>query len=710
VDLVLNINGALAQFDAEDDAQVIAAGITEAQVAAAFAANLPATFTITTTPITIVPQVPAAIPGVFPGIANMPVVVQRRSTPTTAGEEAIAILFNFQNRPNTPAARPLGNPALVTTTTFGVAQDLLLEIENTFLSELIASLVLEAPVAPPPGVAAGLGVPAALVGVTGATGITLLAPVGVTLGGRAGLLTVFTLTPPPPGPLPPGAGPPAMTLSVTFVFTLDDITYTVTITGATLAIGLAGLGIVISATIPPAVVTSFVPWWVVVGRVLAGALLGFAIAGPIGAIVGAVVGGVSVVVETAIVGAIAGPSAESGLGTAIGGAGGGLVPAGLAGLLGGATLSPPLIFDDLQVGGRASVADVVQIRRQVNAVELDSGESIDLDRLPTLWDFTPGRKGRPSFDLRGGASHWDLVWDALTGLRSGPRARLVRLTGRFAMTTFADASGALAGGDNEIVGPSDFPVLTAEDVAAGRRRQGVVIAVKTDAGRVAKAIAWKDSDGHLILRYLVWDTSAAAARIFPTRTQWIRTQTVRDPDTPGTSTEPPVFHFRYAHRAVFRVRTNRMSAPLSIRWMLTGTTLAGNAAGTASGAAIAWEVVNDTMTLNVGLGDSFDGDSLECEVVDANGVTASDSVQLRVAGREDRPESEIEANVRRIKDRIDAIIGRLHERPPGGVKPTGPAGPVDPLAGVMGRDIETSVFSALEMGGVRLDPAKVRIR
>jgi hypothetical protein len=110
--------------------------------------------------------------------------------------------------------------------------------------------------------------------------------------------------------------------------------------------------------------------------------------------------------------------------------------------------------------------------------------------------------------------------------------------------------------------------------------------------------------------------------------------------------------------------------------------------------------------VNVGLGDSLTGEFLECEVTDANGIVSSDRAQLRVEGREDRPESELEENAQKIKNRIDEIIGRLHERTPS----IYPSAPVDPVQGVAIHDIETVVFGALEKGGLKVDRDKVRIR
>lgn len=693
VDLILTFNFGLTRFDADDEAPLLAAGLTEPLIAlllgpAMGAAGFPNPVSLTGGAlIPVVPVAPAAPAGTFPGVSVVAVAVQRRPTAATPGEEAVAILFTFQNRPNTPAGVAPGNPAALPPSGFGVGQDLLLDIGNTFLFELLASLALEAPAA-----AGGLGVPVGSIAAA-ATGLTLIAPAAVTLGGTAGTLTVFTLG-------APAVGTTALPLAVTFVFVRDFITYTVAIAGATLTIGMAGAAIIIASAIPAATVTYVIPWWLVVIRVLSGIVLGILTGNIAIGVIASIAGGLSVLAEAIIVSAIAGPSATAGIAGATGALGGGLIPPAVAALAGGGTLSPPLIFDDLQVGGRSTLPDPVRVVRKVRAVELRSGGMIDLDSGSVV-RFKVGLGHAAT--VKGA----DLGWDDAFGLGAAAGARMVTMSGRFSTIGYSDVSLALAAGSISSLAISSIPLVSASDLSAGNLPAGRLLGVMTNRGRLAKVLAWRDADGTVVLRYVLWDASEASIRIFPAKPAWNLTGTQRTPDTPASGDQPVMHHSRSAHKTQLTALTHRMAGPVTFRWTLDGVPLAGSGAAVIAGASVAWSASGAMLTLNTDMGESLDHAELVCDATDANGVRASDSAQLTVSGRTDYPASPYEGALAGVREKVRDAMKRWVDRPPvvGGPVPPDPV-PFDRVD--IGADVQ--IRAAIRVADATIDVDSIQIR
>jgi hypothetical protein len=688
VDLTLTFNFNQTRFDADDEAPLQAAGLTEALIATLLGpamtdAGFPNPVSLTSGAfIPVVPLAPAAAAGVPPGVSVVAVAVQRRPAAGAPGEEAVAILFTFQNRPNTPAVVAAGNPAALGPSSFAVGQDLLLNIANRFLFELLASLALESPV--------GLGVPVASVAAT-AAGITLIAPAPVVLGGTAGTLSVFTLG-------APAVGTTILPLAVTFLFTADFIDYTVTIAGATMTVGLAGGGIVIGSTIPPAVVTFVVPWWVTVIRILGGFALGLLTGNIAIAVVAAVAGGLSVVAEGLIVSAIAGPTAVGGIAGATGGLGGGLIPPAVAALAGGAVLTPPIVFDDLQAGGRSTLADPIKVVRRVAAEELRSGGQVNLDEGSVSHFLTGfGHKGST---VKGA----DLAWDDAFGLGAISPARMVTLSGTFSSIGYSDVSSALQAGSVSSLPISAVPLVSATQISAGILPAGLFLGVQTNRGRLAKVVAWRESKGLIVLRYIVWDASQASVRLFPANPIWNLTGTQRAADTPATGDQPLMHHSWSSHAIQLTALTHRMSGPMTFSWTLDGVPLVGSGSGVIAGASVSWTVAGATLTLNTDMGESLDHAELVCDAVDANGLRESDSAQMTVVGRHDHPASPYEGALVGVREKVRDAMRHWVDSPPqfdGGVPP-------EPLPDDVG--IEVRIRVAIRMADPHIDVDSIRIR
>jgi hypothetical protein len=723
VNLVVTFAFNNTTFDADDESHL--APFTESQIAQAFglgmaAAGFPDEFPLTQNAIRLEGLQPATEAGEPPAIATLSVAVQRRGGAATPGEEAIAICMNFQDRPDTPPGRTDGDPALVPVSTFNVGQDLLLEIENSFFFEMLASLSLEAERDEEGG--GGLGVNPDFVSATrdgisllGNAQITITIPLGDETEDQAetddqaeinhdAILTDFTLSPPDP------ENANTMTLQVSFRTEIDFITYIVSITGATIRLGLSERTIIVGANIPPATVETIVPWWVTVVRILTGAALA-SLVGP-GAVIGGILGGLSVLAETTIVSLIIGPSASNALGGAMAGAGANLIPEALTEMAGGAAFSPPLIFDDLQVGARASFPEVIHVIQKNLAVELASGWSLDLD-TGEMFDLS----GSSQLPRRTVPVGLDLMWDSTTGLSAKKNIRILPIGSRFTDINYADVAAALKFGGNFNIPKKKIQLVTSSALDAGNLPNGTVLAIRTDRGRAAKAVAWCDEQGRLVLRYVVWDTSAAALRILPVIPNWIKTQTVHDPDTFGRRPDLVSKHDRYAHRVQFNAITKLMTPPLNFRWTLNGMPLDGTGSSAIAGTNITWQQNGATLTLDVALGESLASEFLKCEVSDAKSITASDTIQLTVVGRRDWEEprdfpgmTQLDTMRLRHLRAVKEAWSAWHEGPiMGGLGPRPPSQPPARLQ-INETKMEADLRVALVAGNRRLKSLNVKIR
>jgi hypothetical protein len=629
--LSLAFNSAGITFQADNES-ALTPPLTEAVIAAALGANLNAILAtiglgnpliLNAVPIATVPMQPFAPAGTSPGLGFVDVATLPLPGPATPGQASVAFCLTLQDRPNTPVApvRGRGNPALLMPMPLAPGADALLVIETGFLFELLASLSLEAPA---PG---GLGIAAGALRV-GRAGITLPAATPVTLGGTAGTLIALLVTPPP-------AGTTTLTMTLTFSFVVDAITYVVTIVGATFTLALSGATLVVATTVPTPTVTAIVPWWVMLIRILAGAVLGLLTGGIVGAVVGGVAGGLSISLETAIVSALTGAITPG----ALAGVGAPAIPAALTALLGPVGLTPPLVFDDLQLSGRTTNPKLAAVyRREPSSSILSTGGDVDLDSATIQkWQtlFRPKLAGVGKLVTLKKAAFGDLGWSAASGLSTHAGVGLSRVSGTFNSISFDDASTALRGSVITAVSVLDVPVIPASTTDASMLPSPLVLAVKTDEGRIGKLALWQDASGDLIFRYLLWDPSGAVCRIFPAATPWARTQTVRDPDTPATPGTLPVMHERYEHQCQLLVQSVNLASPLQNTWRLGGTVLAGTGRATIASADVSWHTYPNSIVITCNLGSSLDQVSLEVEVRDANGLLVRDSRQLSVVGRYD---------------------------------------------------------------------------
>jgi len=627
--LILTFDPASVRFQADDEAAVTQANLTEAIIASAVGQNLSTALTaiglsnplvLTPTPIPVVGIRPPSAAGVAPGLAALAVAVLPLASPVTVGEGSIAFCLTLQSRPDSPVGRGLGNPALLTPMALAPGADALLIIDTAFFFELLASMSLEAP-AP-----AGLGAPGGSFPTVNRTGIFLTTaspPVPITLGGTAGFLTALAITPPP-------AGSTTITMALTFTFMVGAITYVVTLIGATFTLALSGGTLVIAPFVPTPTVTSIVPWWVYVVEILGGAVLGALTGGILGAIVGAVAGGLTISLATSIVSAFTTVAAGGGFSSI----GAPALPTALTTLLGPVGLTPPLVFDDLQFSGRTQKPEIISIYRSESALAMQaSGASIDLDSgTVRTWAF--GRFGRGTGGTKIG-TFGDLDWTAAYGLTADSPARINRISGSFNSIAYDDAKTALLASSVTTISPMEIPVIPQGTTDPASLPAPLVIAVKTDQGYVGKVALWQDVSGDLVLRYRLWDPSGAACRILPVAAAWTQTGYMRDPDTAGTGGLLPVKHERFQHQALFTVQTVRMQSPLQVTWLLGGVTLSGTGRTTIAGSDVAWQASGSALTLTVELGSSLDLERLEVEVRDTNGVNTRDSQQLTVRGRYD---------------------------------------------------------------------------
>jgi hypothetical protein len=327
--------------------------------------------------------------------------------------------------------------------------------------------------------------------------------------------------------------------------------------------------------------------------------------------------GVVTAIETAVVTGLAPFAAASAAGGTPSFA---TLPAGLSSLFGSIALSLPLSFDDLRLPTTIGSLSLAGTYRMVDAIALEStGEAIDLDtgvRRPT------GTSSGIPVGLE------DLGWSLSYGLRLGANARLARINRDFNATAVTDVADALAAGSSTGLAASQIPLVPA---GVTLLPPPAVIAVRTNTGRYAKCAAWMDTQGGLVLRYLVWDTHAAACRILTVTANWTVTDYVRDPDTRTNIVGVSTKHERFAHRAWFEVQTARLVPPVQTSWTLAGTSIAGKGTVTVGAAAVTYDVQPLGVEIGVGLGQSLSSAPLTAEVRDANGLWVTDSRLLTVA-------------------------------------------------------------------------------
>lgn len=351
----------------------------------------------------------------------------------------------------------------------------------------------------------------------------------------------------------------------------------------------------------------------VIGAVTGGAggaaVAGLAVA--TGAVGGYVIGRALDALAIALIEAL-GPNLELQLETAFQRAGGGVIPMNLLTGL-GATLNfePPVVFDDLAIGTSLRAMSPVGELRAESGIAIAAGSALDLDG-GAIVDPSRGTEA-------------DLVWDR--ALRGGPSARLVVMSGSFLSVTHADLV-RLVVGPGVAVATSSIPVLD----GSGALPEPLVVGVRTDQLRYAKAALWTDRAGRLIVRYVVYNDLAPNARIVSAAPAFRRVETVEDPGTSDTLFEPLLFNFRDAHEGVFRVLFHRLQAPVTLSWQLGGYTLsrASGVVGVGS-ELIGYSIRDDTCVLRTPLGASLRA-QLRCSVTDATGVTIADEQLVAVRG------------------------------------------------------------------------------
>ena len=536
----------------------------------------------------------------MPGLTSLLIAALPRPGGAAGASQALAFCLTFQDMPDSPVGAPPGSVATIPPFASTPGSDGALELETAFAMELLTSI----------GLRPMLGPGATFI--VSRAGIVLGAPIPLTVGGFAGTLLTFTVTP----SAGPGAVPPILTLAFTFVFVADSITYTI-VGGATLTLSLAGSTLVVAVASTPPTVTAVVPWWVVLGRVV-GAIFVGAFLPPDVAIANIVAAGASAAVESSIVSAIATPLAAG----ATSGIPSPTLPPALGSLLGPVGLTPPLSLDDLRFPATIGSPALARTFRRADAESMSpTGESIDLEsgvHRPFI-----GGASVPGFG--------DLVWAAAAGVTPGAGARLTRVTGDFNAVSVADVANALSAGSALSVPSTAIPVVP----PGAALPAPAVIGVRTNAGRLAKCAAWQSPDGTLVLRYLVWDTRAAACRILPVATQWSQTDYARDPDTPGPISTISVKHERFAHSATFEVQATRMSLPLQVSWRLGSATLTGTGSIVIDGVNVGFRRQASTVTLDVPLGAGLHAVPLAVEVTDADGRFVTDTRVLTVVGTRD---------------------------------------------------------------------------
>ncbi|HEV8427037.1 MAG TPA: hypothetical protein VGQ41_03935 [Pyrinomonadaceae bacterium] len=324
------------------------------------------------------------------------------------------------------------------------------------------------------------------------------------------------------------------------------------------------------------------------------------------------------------IGRLLGPTFQTSIESAFSGAGaGGLVPPSLLSLLGGSvSFTPPLVFDDFNVGASFPGISAVAEFRRVDAIHLEPGSAIDLDTnsISSAWtsSVAPGI---------------DLLWaaDGYPVLRAQTGAKLIRLSRNFDDLLEPQLERLVVGITQSIDGTS-IPVVP----PSGTIPEPVVIGMITNERRYAKVAVWKDRYGRLILRYVIYDNLAPNIRIQAPRPVWQVVRSVRMADTPGTWLTPPRRNSRVSNQGSFRTLCHRMMAPVNYDWSLAGASIAGSGATVVSGSPVTFIARGDSCALTTDLGANLDAE-LACTARDAAGTELVARLQLVAQGVQSTP-------------------------------------------------------------------------
>ena len=570
-------------------------------------------------------SVPDPAPGdpVAPGMARF----QLRHLDTSVGRrgaatvDAVSLGVRLLQAPWGPISAP--------PSTVGPLQDGALIVHNGLLFTMLADALMQAP-------PAGLGLRGLSV-----TPMELLlrAPEDVSVGGNSIRVVELKLT--------------ASGNTIVFQggFHLDmgisaaDITATGPITFAFDGSGRLVIGVDLTTSMS----THITGWGVagVIGLAIIGAIIGAftggaggVAAGAIGAGIGAsaalILSAAASALITAIQQLIPG-NLENALAGAIVGAGGAVLPPGLLDAL-GATMgfSPPILFDDLALGcGIIPIHAVRELGRN-DGVAIGAAQGFDLDTHAVIaWD----------------AAAADVVW-AWSTLVAGAGAVLAIVDGDVDFAELGpdrleaalrDAAGGIPG--------SMIPRVD----ATGAIPAPLVLAARTNRGRLAKLAVWRDPDGRLVVRDVVFDTLAPNARIAIVRPGWAITTSRALPDTPPSSPfDQPRHNYEDGHRASFTVATHRIPGALAHHWSLDGHGLAGAGTVTIGASTVQYAVDGATCTLTLGVGVSLSGE-LGCTVT---GDGASATAALAVAASGTRSVAYGQSQVETYVDSIGRVIVR----------------------------------------------------
>ena len=513
--------------------------------------------------------------------------------------------------------------------TVGPLQEGALIVHNGLLFTMLADALMQAP---PTGLGLrGLSVtPMAL---------TLTAPESVSVGGNGIRIDALTLT--------------AMGNAIVFdgLFHLDmgvsaaDIRVTGPITFAFDGNG----GLVIGVDLTTNMTTYITGWGVagVIALAILGAVIGAFTAGAGGVAAGAIGAGIGAsaalilsayasALITAIQQLIPG-NLENALAGAIVGAGGAVLPPGLLDAL-GATMgfSPPILFDDLALGcGIIPIHAVRELGRN-DGVAIGAAQGFDLDTHAVIaWD----------------AAAADVVW-AWSTLVAGAGAVLAIVDGEVDFAELGpDRLEAALRDDAGGIPGSRIPRVD----ATGAIPAPLVLAARTNRGRLAKLAVWRDADGRLVVRDVVFDTLAPNARIAIVRPGWAITTSRALPDTPPSSPfDQPRHNYEDGHRASFTVAAHRIPGALAHRWSLDGHALAGAGTVTIGASPVQYAVDGATCTLTLGVGVSLSGE-LGCTVT---GDGASATAALAVAASGTRSVAYGQSQVQSYVDSIGRVIVR----------------------------------------------------
>ncbi|MDP9069225.1 MAG: hypothetical protein M3N53_12885 [Actinomycetota bacterium] len=238
-------------------------------------------------------------------------------------------------------------------------------------------------------------------------------------------------------------------------------------------IGLAGGAITVTATTPSVDTDVDLEWWVWLASLGLGAVFG----GIAGVIVAAIV--------LAIVEAVAEGIANNLVGTGIGGSLGAIPPVPL-GPIGGALTLTSVVLDDMELRGSVVRSLSVPVHHQ-GAHASGGAFAVDLDD----GSIHPASE-----------SGVDLVWDPARGLST-------RMSARMTVTGISYGSLSPVGISRMALSTSSLPpsaVPFSTDVFGWFDQPQLVVGMRTDEGRLAKARAWRSLSGDLQLEWVTYDT------------------------------------------------------------------------------------------------------------------------------------------------------------------------------------------------------------